>query len=137
MNFKFLLAVFVVAVALMPTAHSRCRSGTCPMTTTSPDCYQPTAHSRCRSGTCPMTTTSPDCYQHTADGYHYTYFNWPANSKRLTFEARGTNDVHVLFSNCDGCNGFEIVIGGYGNQHSIIRENKQEGILLISGLWTE
>merc|ERR1712183_1258751 len=51
MNFKFLLAVFVVAVALMPTAHSQwpnrgnlaaqllaasCRFGIC-LTTTSPD----------------------------------------------------------------------------------------------------
>ena len=69
--------------------------------------------------------------------YQYNYYNWPATSNRLTFEARGSTDVHVLFSFCDGCDGFEIVLGGWGNQYSIIRGYKQEGSPLDSGLWTE
>ena len=76
-------------------------------------------------------------------GYHYTFYNWPKTSTRLTFEgkslpkcqcntssiifeARGSYDVHVLFSFCDGCDGFEIVIGGWNNAESVIREYKQE-----------
>ena len=41
--------------------------------------------------------------------------------------ARGKNDVHVLFSFCEGCDGFEIVIGGWANQKSVIRAYKQQG----------
>ena len=58
----------------------------------------------------------------------------------IIFEARGSHDVHVLFSLCDendGCNGFEIVLGGWGNQLSIIRGYKQEGSPTDSGLLTE
>ena len=44
----------------------------------------------------------------------------------MAFEARGSNDGHILFSSCDGCDGFEIVIGGWSNQYSVIREYKQE-----------
>jgi len=90
------------------------------------------------------TEDCPDCasqgcpqIQLTKVNYDYTYYNWPATSSRLTFEARGHNDVHVLFSLCDGCNGFEIVIGGWSNRQSIIRGYKQEGSPLDSGLWTE
>ena len=41
-------------------------------------------------------------------------------------KARGSSDVHVLFSSCNGCNGLEVVIGGWGNQYSTIRQYKQE-----------
>ena len=44
----------------------------------------------------------------------------------IIFEARGSNDVQVLFSFCHGCDGFEIVIGGWSNTYSVIREFKQE-----------
>lgn len=88
----------------------------------------------------PCSAPSQGCpqVQLTKVNYDYTYYNWPATSSRLTFEARGSHDVHVLFSFCDGCDGFEIVIGGnlLGNLKSIIRGKKQEGNL-FSRLWTE
>ena len=34
--------------------------------------------------------------------------------------------MQVLFSFCHGCDGFEIVIGGWKNTYSVIREYKQE-----------
>ena len=46
----------------------------------------------------------------------------------MAFEARGSNDGHILFSSCDECDGFEIVIGGWSNQYSVIREYKQEDV---------
>ena len=38
---------------------------------------------------------------------------------------KGKTDVHVLFSACDGCDGFEIVIGGWDNSKSMIRDKIQ------------
>lgn len=46
----------------------------------------------------------------------------------MAFEASGSNDGVILFSSCDGCDGFEIVIGGWSNQYSVIREYKQEKV---------
>ena len=45
--------------------------------------------------------------------------------KLLKFQVKGSNDAHVLFSACDGCDGYEIVIGGWGNTQSVIRQSKQ------------
>merc|ERR1712038_1762123 len=41
-----------------------------------------------------IKTSSNDCDLLTVVDYHYTYYNWPSTSNRLTFEARGSNDVH-------------------------------------------
>ena len=43
----------------------------------------------------------------------------------LRFQVKGSNDAHVLFSSCDGCDGYEIVIGGWNNSQSVIRQSKQ------------
>ena len=43
-----------------------------------------------------------------------------------TFEAKGKTDAHLLFSNCPDCDGYEIVIGGWGNTQSMLREGKQK-----------
>jgi len=59
--------------------------------------------------------------------YDYTYFK--SSSSRITFEARGNNDGTILFSSCDGCDGFEIVIGGWANKYSVIRQFKQEDVI--------
>ena len=45
--------------------------------------------------------------------------------KLLKFQVKGSNDAHVLFSACDGCDGYEIVIGGWTNTQSVIRQSKQ------------
>ena len=46
----------------------------------------------------------------------------------LKFEAKAKTDVHVLLACCDGCNGHEIVIGGWNNQFSTIRQMKQSPV---------
>merc|ERR1712186_109831 len=65
MNFKFLLAVFVVAVALMPTPTEARRPSPAfpglpqiPGSLASLDLINTALAARCRSGTCPTTTTS-------------------------------------------------------------------------------
>ena len=44
----------------------------------------------------------------------------------IIFAAKGSNDVTVLISFCVNCDGFEIVIGGWGSGYSNIREFKKE-----------
>lgn len=39
---------------------------------------------------------------------------------------KGKSDAHILFSNCHNCDGYEIVIGGWGNSQSALREGKQK-----------
>ena len=71
-------------------------------------------------------THSLGCDYITETSRKYDYYNWPATSSLLTFEAQGGDDVHVLISFCNGCDGFEIVIGGWSNTYSVIREYKLE-----------
>merc|ERR1712183_85937 len=70
MNFKFLLAVFVVAVALMPTAHSNRGRKT-------PSRLKERLAAKCRRGTCPKTKTSPGCQAGWSafNGKCYKYFS--------------------------------------------------------------
>ena len=70
-------------------------------------------------------THSLGCDYITETSRKYDYYNWPATSSLLTFEAQGGDDVHVLISFCNGCDGFEIVIGGWSN-YSLIREYQGE-----------
>ena len=41
------------------------------------------------------------------------------------FHLKSSSDGTILLSSCDGCDGYEVVIGGWSNTKSIIREGKQ------------
>ena len=43
----------------------------------------------------------------------------------MEFQVKTNSDAHVLLSPCEGCDGYEVVIGGWGNTKSVIREKKQ------------
>ena len=45
----------------------------------------------------------------------------------LEFEVRGKTDAHILLAPCPQCDGYEIVIGGWSNTQSAIRDGKQGG----------
>ena len=47
------------------------------------------------------------------------------NEKLVEFQVKSTSDATILLSSCDGCDGYEVVIGGWSNTKSIIREGKQ------------
>ena len=44
----------------------------------------------------------------------------------LVFEVKAKTDAHILLSPCPECDGYEIVIGGWNNTKSAIRDGKQK-----------
>lgn len=73
------------------------------------------------------------------------YYDWPPFTNRFVFEgefhefhegslglfqllviARGARDAIFYFTNCEGCYHYEIVIGGWGNSESTIRNKKDD-----------
>ena len=50
-------------------------------------------------------------------------FYW-SSYELFLFAVKGYKDAHILLSPCDGCGkGYEIVIGGWENTQSVIRED--------------
>ena len=45
------------------------------------------------------------------------------------FAVKGDRDANIMFCPCDGCDGYRVLIGGWGNQKSFIRDNKNDGNL--------
>ena len=39
---------------------------------------------------------------------------------------QAARDAHILLANCDGCDGYEIVIGAFSNTKSLIRKGIQK-----------
>ena len=48
-----------------------------------------------------------------------------AGERIAEFQVRTQKDAHVLLSPCDGCDGYEVVIGGWDNSQSVLRCAKQ------------
>ena len=40
----------------------------------------------------------------------------------MEFEVKTDTDAAIVLSPCNGCDGYEIVIGGWGNTKSVIRD---------------
>ncbi|XP_062616866.1 C3 and PZP-like alpha-2-macroglobulin domain-containing protein 8, partial [Saccostrea cucullata] len=64
--------------------------------------------------------------------YHYlddylTFHSFIIKEKRIKFEVMGCNDAHLILSESrtDSVNAYEIVIGGWKNNQSVIRIDKQ------------
>ena len=43
----------------------------------------------------------------------------------LVLNVKTYSNAHILLSPCDDCDGYEIVIGGWVNTQSVIRDGKQ------------
>ena len=55
-----------------------------------------------------------------------TTFNFISGNKVMEFQVKADSDAHILLPPCDGCDGYEIVIGGWDNTQSVIRDRKQQ-----------
>ena len=44
----------------------------------------------------------------------------------LSFLVKGDTDATILFSHCDGCDGYRITLGGWNNYQSLIMEDGLE-----------
>ena len=40
----------------------------------------------------------------------------------LSFLVKGDRDANIMFSPCDGCDGYRILLGGWDNYKSVISE---------------
>merc|ERR1711988_1361587 len=69
-------------------------------------------------------------------GYSYKYYDWPADSSTLIVYVKGDRDANIMFSPCDGCDGYRILLGGWGNYQSFIREegleSNEEATLVVT-----
>ena len=45
------------------------------------------------------------------------------------FAVKGDRDANIMFCPCDGCDGYRVLIGGWANQKSFIRDNENDGNL--------
>jgi len=65
----------------------------------------------------------------TLSGYKYQYWPWPAAAHQLIVDVKGDRDANIMFTPCDGCDGYRVLIGGWANQQSFIRDeaNDKEG----------
>jgi len=47
----------------------------------------------------------------------------------ICFAVKGDRDANIMFCPCYGCDGYRVLIGGWDNQKSFIRDNEDDGNL--------
>ena len=57
----------------------------------------------------------------------------------LSFLVKGDRDANIMFSPCDGCDGYRILLGGWDNYQSFIREeglesNEEATLVVVSSI---
>merc|ERR1712029_229334 len=71
---------------------------------------------------CEGITCKAGWSQLSTKGYSYKYYKWPAGSSTLIVDVKGDRDANIMFSPCDGCGGYRILLGGWDNYKSFISE---------------
>merc|ERR1712066_413857 len=67
-----------------------------------------------------------DFTETTRSGYKYQYWPWPPGAHQLIVDVKGDRDANIMFTPCDGCDGYRVLIGGWGNQQSFIRDEAND-----------
>merc|ERR1719336_942640 len=90
------------------------------------ECKDLSSSIKCQAGRSQLSTK----------GYSYKYYDWPADSSTLIVDVKGDRDANIMFSPCDGCDGYRILLGGWDNYKSFIREegleSNEEATLVVT-----
>merc|ERR1719336_1716142 len=90
------------------------------------ECKDLSSSIKCQAGRSQLSTK----------GYSYKYYDWPADSSTFIVDVKGDRDANIMFSPCDGCDGYRILLGGWGNYQSFIREegleSNEEATLVVT-----
>merc|ERR1719336_3335680 len=89
------------------------------------ECKDLSSSIKCQAGRSQLSTK----------GYSYKYYDWPADSSTFIVDVKGDRDANIMFSPCDGCDGYRILLGGWGNYQSFIREEEFRRFYISVGIY--